>query len=251
MIRTALALLGVALVSSVALPAVASTDTPWLRRLIFFEELEDAFDGKAHALRWDMTSWVGGDWQRIWLKSDGEAWSQASSAADGVTAEVQLLYGRLIAPFWDLQIGLRGELTDVALTDGATVDMHKRVHLTVGVEGLAPYRFDLEPRIFISQDGDLSARLRVAYALAITQRLMARPSAEINAALQSVPAFSVGKGLNDLEAGLRLGYQILREIEPYVGLSWSRAFGETARLLQTAGDTTRETRGVAGLRAWF
>lgn len=223
-------------------PAIADMGDPPLYRIILFEELEYGFNNGDNPLSWGSTSWVGGDWNRMWFKTEGEM----STSNPEVGGEAQLLYSRLIAPFWELQVGLRGDL--VAANDQTT---QGRGHLVVGLKGLAPYRFEVEPTVFVSHRGDVSFRLRATYDIFITQRLVALPSFEMNVAIQSVPKFGVGSGFNDIELGLRLGYQIAREFTPYVGVSWNQAFAETARLRRAAGSSASDLQGVAGLRFWF
>ena len=105
--------------------------------------------------------------------------------------------------------------------------------------------------MFISHRGDVSFRLRATYDLYITQRLVAHPSFETNIAVQAVPEFGVGAGFNDIELGLRLGYQFAREFAPYIGVSWNQAFAETADLRRDAGGSASDVQGVAGVRFWF
>ncbi len=121
----------------------------------------------------------------------------------------------------------------------------------VGFEGLAPYWFEMEPAVFVSQDGDISARVTTTYDMFVTQRLIAQPRIEVNAAVQEVPEFGVGSGLNDLDLGFRLRYEIRREYAPYIGVSWQRRFAGTADLARLAGATVSDLAAVGGLRVWF
>ncbi|MBK6690538.1 MAG: copper resistance protein B [Deltaproteobacteria bacterium] len=223
-------------------PAAADMGEPPFNHFVQFEELEYGFNNENNPLNWDNTSWFGGDWNRIWFKTEGEM----STVDPDLEGEAQLLYSRLIAPFWEFQIGLRG---DLVTGDGPSTE--GRGHLVVGLEGLAPLWFEVEPAIFVSHRGDVSARLRTTYDLFITQRLIVHPSFEMNVAIQSAQEFGVGSGFNDIELGLRLGYQIAREFAPYLGISWNRAFAETVRLRQAAGRPESDLQGVAGLRFWF
>ncbi len=205
------------------------------------EELEYGFDNQENPLSWDSKSWIGGDWNRIWLKTEGEVPTDELA----VEAEAQLLYSRLIAPFWELQAGVRGDVAfEPGFGDG-------RGFLVLGLEGLAPYWFEIEPSIFVSHLGDISGRFRATYDQHITQRLIAQPSLELNVAIQSVPVFGIGSGFNDLELGLRVRYEITRKFAPYLGFSWRGVFGETATLTETAGLLTSVPQGVAGVRLWF
>lgn len=191
---------------------------------------------------WDVLGWRGGDYQRVWFKSEGTRNFPSRAGGD---AEVQVLYGRLIAPFFDFQAGLR---YDRQWGPGGS---RGRALAAIGVQGLAPYRYEVEPTLFISQDGDVSARFTASQDILFTQRLILQPRFETNAAVQSVPRFGVGKGLNDVELGLRLRYEIRREIAPYVGISWKRSFGETATFMRADGGKAAVWQALAGVRLWF
>ncbi|MED5369773.1 MAG: copper resistance protein B [Myxococcota bacterium] len=223
-------------------PAHAQMGEEPFNHFIQFEELEYGFNDRDNPVSWDSTSWFGGDWNRVWLKVEGET----ATVDPEVEGEAQLLYSRLIAPFWEFQVGVRG---DLVAAEGQPADA--RGHLVLGLEGMAPYWFEIEPAVFISHRGDVSFRLRATYDLYITQRLVAHPSFETNIAVQAVPEFGVGAGFNDIELGLRLGYQFAREFAPYIGVSWKQAFAETADLRRDAGGSASDVQGVAGVRFWF
>lgn len=204
------------------------------------EVLEYAPDGIDRPVRYDLLGWTGGASRRIWVKADGEQGTRAS----GGETELQLLYGQLISPWWDAQVGAK---VDVHYGTGST---RTRTSLALGVQGLAPGWFEVEPTVFVSQDGDVSASLTASYDLLFTQRLVVQPRLETGVAVQSVPEFGVGSGLNDVELGLRMRYEIRREFAPYVGFSWARRLGGTADLAHASGEPVREFSFVAGLRIW-
>ncbi len=187
--------------------------------------------------RWDGEGWFGGDIDRLVVKSEGEGGFRDRVEA----AEVQALYARAIDPYWNLQAGVRQDL-------GAGA---RRTHAVVGVEGLAPYWFDVEGALFLSDRGDLTARAEAWYDQRITQRLIAQPRVELNMSAQDVPGSRVGAGLSTAEAGLRLRYEIAREFAPYVGVSWERRYGATARYATARGDSTGGAALVIGIRGWF
>lgn len=215
---------------------------PPFNRLILIDELEYGWNGQNNPISWDLTSWMGGDWKRLWIKSEGEL----STTESEVEAEAQVLYSLLIDAFWEVQMGVRA---DIVASDEQSAN--GRGHLALGLEGLAPYWFELEPAIFISHEGDISFRLHASYDLYITQRLLAHASFETNIALSSAADFGVGAGWNDIELGLRIGYQFAREFTPYIGVSWEQTFFETADLRRTEGVTTGNVQALAGLRFWF
>lgn len=197
--------------------------------------------GDADAWQWDAQAWIGGDYHRAWFKAEGE--HSAGGESEG-EAEVQALYSRLVAPFWEFQTGIRYDRI-------YGHDDESRAHAVIGLQGLAPYWFEMTPALFVSQKGAVSARLSAEYDLLLTQRLVLQPSAEADWAARADRALEVGEGLNELNLGLRLRYEIRREFAPYVGIEWSRAYGETADLARGAGEDVADTAVVAGIRAWF
>lgn len=184
---------------------------------------------------WEGEAWYGGDTHRLVVKTEGEGADHLESA------ELQALYSRAISPYFDLQIGLRHDFEPNP----------SRTYATVGFEGLAPYWFEVEGAAFLSDEGDLSARLEGSYDLRLTQKLILEPRAEINFAAQNDQATGVGSGLTDTELGLRLRYEFRREFAPYVGVVHERKYGRTAEFARAAGEDVDTTRLVVGLRAWF
>lgn len=196
---------------------------------------------KTEVARWDILGWYGGDFNRVWYKSEG----RYNGVRQNGESDFQLLYGRLISPFFDLQAGLRYErVWSPGVNRG-------RTSAVLGVQGLAPYGSEVEAALFVSQDGDVSARATVAQNFLLTQRLILLPRIEVNAAVQRAARYGVGAGLNDIEIGVRLRYEIRREFAPYVGVSWLRGLGETARLREAEGQDRSILQFVTGVRMWF
>ena len=210
---------------------------------LLFDQLEYRVNSSAaDTFRWDVVGWYGGDYNRLWVKTEG-IWR--TSGERGGEAETQFLYGRLISPFWDFQAGLRyDQFSGAGFNRG-------RTFAVIGLQGLARYRFDLEPALFISQDGDVSARLTATYDMLLTQRLILQPRLDFDAALQSVKKFGVGEEVNSIGLGLRLRYEIRREFAPYIGVQWLRRLGETADLSRRGGGDVRDIALVLGVRLWF
>lgn len=205
--------------------------------LFIIDRLEYRRGEGADSINWNAQGWIGGDYNRLWLKTNG-----IKLGNDAVEeAEVQLLFSRLIAPFWDLQAGVRYD----------DKPHPSRSYAVLGVQGVAPYWLDIEAAAFASDEGELSARLAAEYDLTITQRLILQPSVETNLAAQRVEEPAVGQGINDVELGLRLRYEIRRELAPYVGISWLRKMGATANIARSAGLDADLFAVVAGIRAWF
>lgn len=185
---------------------------------------------------WDGDAWYGGDINRIWLESEGEG-----IFGEGVEdADIALLYGRAISPWFDLQAGVRQDLTGPG-----------RTYLDLGIQGLAPYLFEVEADLYMSSKGDLTATAEVELDQRVTQRLVVQPRAEIALAAQDVPELGIGAGLDTIEAGLRLRYEIAREFAPYVGIEQEWKIGGSADYARAAGEDPSVTNYVVGLRLWF
>ncbi|RYY18146.1 MAG: copper resistance protein CopB [Alphaproteobacteria bacterium] len=187
--------------------------------------------------RWDGEAWIGGDINRLTLKSEGEGTFGKPLEA----AEVQALYSRALDPYWNLQAGVRYDFKPNP----------SRTYATVGIEGLAPYWFDVEGALFLSDKGDVLGRAEAWYDERVTQFFVLQPRVEANYSAQDVQRDGIGSGLTDLELGLRLRYEKSREFAPYIGVSWERQFGDTARFTRARGDDTGGFSFVAGVRTWF
>ena len=187
--------------------------------------------------QWVGQGWYGGDIDRLWFKSQGDG-----AIRRGVErAEVQGLFSHAIGPYFNLQGGVRYDFKPNP----------SRTYATIGVEGLAPSFFDLEAALFLSNKGELMGRFEGMYDQRITQRLILQPRVEINAAAQNSRSIGVGSGLSDVEAGLRLRYDIRREFAPYLGVEYKRAFGTTGRYLRDSGERRGGWSFLTGIRTWF
>ena len=191
----------------------------------------------SNGYRWEGEGWFGGDINRFVIKTEGEG----DVGGPLEEAEVQGLYSRAIGPWWNLQAGVRHDIRPEP----------QRTYATIGIEGLAPYWFKAAGALFLSNKGELRARIEGFYDQRITQRLILQPRAEIEVSAQSIPEIGVGAGLTDIEIGLRLRYEIAREFAPYLGIEWAGKAGETARFARAAGDEPSGVSYVAGIRFWF
>jgi copper resistance protein B len=196
-------------------------------------QIRDGRDG----YRWEGEGWFGGDVNRLIVKTEGEG-----AVREGLeSVELQLLYSRALDPYWNLQAGVRHDVEPNP----------SRTYATIGFEGLAPYWFELEGALFLSDKGDLLARIEGNYDQRLSQRLILQPRAELNFAAQDIAGQGVGSGLVDAELGLRLRYEVTREFAPYVGVSYEEKAGGTRRIARAAGEDVRSTGFVMGVRAWF
>jgi copper resistance protein B len=182
-------------------------------------------------------AWVGGDIDRLRLRLEGEG----AFGRRAERAEVQALWSHAVNPWFNLQTGLRYDVRPDP----------KRAWLTAGVQGLAPYWLEIDAALFLSTRGELTARAEGDYDLRLTRKWILQPRVEVDLSAQDVPALRLGAGLSSAEAGLRLRYQVVPEFAPYVGVSYQRAFGDSAGFRRAAGERTRGWSLALGVRTWF
>lgn len=200
---------------------------------VLFEELEWQDAGAEQAFAWDAQGWVGTDFNRLWVKTEGER-----EEGELHEAALQLLYGRPLDRFWDLQVGVKRDFRPEP----------ERNWLVLGVQGLAPYFFEVDAALFLAEGGQAALRLEAEYELLFTQRLILVPALEIEAHRRDEPLRNIGSGLSESSLGLRLRYEFTRKFAPYVGVEYRRLHGDTAEV--AAGEDS-DTLWVAGLRFWF
>ena len=203
---------------------------------VLFDQLEwQSLDG-GDSGAWDTKGWVGGDRDRFWFRTEGDV-RDAQFAA----TQTHLLYGRAIARWWDIVAGVRQDVRPGPAQTWAAV----------GIQGIAPYWFEVQATAYIGAAGRTHVRVESEYDLLFTNRLVLQPLLETEIYGTSDPEHRFGAGLATLDIGLRLRYEVRREVAPYVGLVWSRKFFGTADLAEAAGETAAGWRMAMGIRTWF
>lgn len=203
---------------------------------LLVDRLERAYTRDDNETAFDVLAWFGRDFDRLVFKSEGDA-----ARGKLQKARTELLWGHAIAIFWDTQLGVRYD-------SGVGPD---RGWLAFGVQGLAPYWFDVEATAYVGSEGRTALRFAATYDLLFTQKLVLQPRVELNLYGKRDEARGIGSGLSDGAAGLRLRYEFTRQFAPYVGVERAGKFGRTADLVRAAGEKADETRWVAGVRFWF
>lgn len=204
---------------------------------LFVDRLEYAARSGPDVFLWDVQGWLGSDYNKLWLKPEGEK----TVGGNTEHASVDVLYARRILPFWYLQAGVRAEERPGP----------RRNFGAIGVQGIAPRWFNVEASAYVGRDGELQARLEAENELYFTQRLVLEPRVETLISTRGDPERGLGRGVRRLEAGLRLRYEIRREIAPYIGVTLERAYGETADFMRQQGENPLRKSIVAGVRIWY
>ena len=205
---------------------------------VLLNQFEGRPNGPGSALRWDGEGWMGTDMNKLWMKSEG--FVNHGAVSDG---DQEALYDRPIPHlrYFDMQVGVRADLDSDP----------RRTWAAMGIEGLAPYYFNFAPTLYIGDGGRIAGRVSGFYDLLFTQRLIAEPQAEFNFYSKDDPPRGIGSGLADLDAGLRLRYEIGRKFAPYIGFAYNGKYGNAAGYARPAGANAGDPRFVFGLRLWY
>lgn len=203
------------------------------------DRLEHRSDGDKQIALWDLDAWYGGDYNKFYVESEGK-WNTDKDEPETVSMEA--FWNHTIRSFWDTQLGIRHDILK---------DKEDRSFLAAGVQGMAPYIFEVDATAYLSEDGDPSAIFEVERDFYFTQRIVVQPRFETEFAFTDVPEYNIGAGFTGVETGLRVRYEISRKFAPYIGVSYEQSLGETEDMLEAAGEDTSSTAFVAGLKFWF
>jgi copper resistance protein B len=203
---------------------------------VLFDQLEWQQGGEVTGATWDNKGWIGRDVNRFWFRTEGEAEDGRLGAA-----EAHALYGRAVHRWWDIVVGMRQDFRPGPAQTWAAV----------GIQGLAPYWFEVEATAYVGESGRTHFRIESEYEWLLTNRLILQPLVEAQIYGKSDPERGIGAGLSSADAGLRLRYEFRRELAPYVGVTWNRKFFDTADFASAAGEDTSGVRLAIGARVWF
>jgi len=203
---------------------------------VMIDQLETRVTDGDNPFVFEGQAWIGKDLNKFAIKADLEQ-------VNGTTEELELqaLYSKAVAVYWDFQIGVRQDIKSVP----------KRNWLAIGFQGLAPYWFEVDTALFIGESNQVGLRLSAEYEWMFTQRWVLSPEIEVNFHSKDDIETGVGSGLSDSQIGLRLRYEIKREFAPYIGINWNKKYGNTATFAKNAGEIVDDTQFVVGIRAWF
>jgi copper resistance protein B len=247
LVLSAVSIVHVSAQMSKASPGMANDASPgmmdsMMENPIFTHARLDQFEGRTNGseseFRWDGEGWIGTDTNKLWVKSEG--FSVNSTVSDG---DHEALYDRPIPHmrYFDAQIGVRADLDSGP----------RRAWAAFGIEGLAPGYFEIVPTLYIRDAGSVAGRVTGSYDLLLTQRWIVQPEAELNFYSKDDPGRQIGSGLSDLDAGLRLRYEVSRKFAPYMGFAYNGKYGNAASYARQAGEAIPNAQFVFGLRIWY
>ena len=204
--------------------------------MLLIDQLEVFHGRDANGQAWEAQGWYGSDTHKLWVRTEGER--SGGRLEDG---DVEAFWSHAVATYWNSQLGVRQDF-------GAGPE---RTWAAFGVQGLAPYWFELEATGYIGANDRTAARLRADYELLFTQRLILQPEAEVNLYGKDDPQRRIGSGVSDVQFGLRLRYEFHRQFAPYIGVNWIRRIGTTADYARQDHQPVLDRQIVAGVRIWF
>lgn len=193
------------------------------------ERLEYEGNQDLHLFKWDVQHWIGNDDHKLWLKTEGDYSGDQDIFG---RADLQMLYSRNVDTFWDFQIGAR-----------RAFEPERTFDAVIGFQGLAPHFIEVDSAMFITDTGNVLGRLSLGYELLLTQRLILAPRFEVNVAASDLEIRGVKAGVTELEAGMRLRYEIEREFAPYIGFDYVEE--------ESLREHHHSLRGVVGMRVWY
>lgn len=215
--------------------AGGKNDDPLLAK-VMLDKIEIRSTAGSDPLMVDAETWIGYDLNKFWIKAELER-------VDGELKESQwqFLYSKAVTPYWDMQMGWRHDAKPSPSRDW----------LALSMKGVTPYFFTVDAGVFIGDSGQIAVVLDAEYDALITQKLILSPEIDISAYSENDVALNIGSGLSSMDFSLRLRYEMRREFAPYIGLNWSKKWGETADLVEAAGEDADDMHWVAGIRSWF
>ncbi|MWL92130.1 MULTISPECIES: copper resistance protein B [unclassified Cupriavidus] len=204
---------------------------------VLVDRLEWTKGNESNAASYEAQAWIGNAFNKFVIKAEGEV-----EKGKVPEARTELLWGHAISTYWDTQLGIRND---------AGYGRPARNWLAFGVQGLAPYWFEVEATGYVGTEGRTALRLSGEYDLLLTQRLILQPRLEASLYGKNDPEIGIGSGLSSGAVGVRLRYEFSRQFAPYIGIERSQSFGNTANMVRASGGRSGETRFVAGIRMWF
>lgn len=180
--------------------------------------------------------WLGKDLNKFWLKTEVK-----QEGSETEKFELQALYSKAVSAYWDMQLGVRH---DFNLPE-------ERTWAVIGLQGLAPYYFEIDSALFIGDNGDLAARFSAEYEMMLTQQWILSPEIELDFYGQNDLINRVGSGLSSAHISLRLKYEFIREFTFYAGIEHEKQFGKTAELTLENNGETKVTNTIIGISFWF
>jgi len=168
--------------------------------------------------------------------------SEGERSDDGIEGhELRAYYSRGISPEVTINLGWRGDLKLGPRQDW----------LLLGFSREIVFEIESDVSLFAASGGDLALRLEMARDFIIAPSLLLTPELKANFHSYDDIETGTGSGLSEFELGLRLAYEISPSFSPYLGLLWSKPYGNTADFARPEGEHEGNAQFLAGFRFQF
>ena len=205
-------------------------------------KLENAWivdeDGKGK-LGTKLETLIGTDENRLFIEANSE-----KSESNDPKYAVSALYSRNVAPFWDVQAGVR-------YSEDKNNSSSDRVDGVIGILGLAPYFFETQAYLYGGENNFWGASFELERDLLLTQKLITQPYIEADVIFSDDSNYAKKTGLSSATAGFETRYEISKKIMPYIDIAYEYSKGNDETSWQIESNSEKGWLYGAGVRFRF
>lgn len=182
---------------------------------------------------------IGTDENRLFIEANSE-----KSESNDPKYAVSALYSRNVAPFWDVQAGVR-------YSEDKNSSNSDRVDGVIGVLGLAPYFFETQAYLYGGENNFWGASFEIERDFLLTQKLITQPYLEMDAIFNDDSDYAAKSGLSELKTGIKTRYEITKRIKPFIDVAYQYEKGQKATSMQEATESEKGWKYGAGIEFVF
>ncbi|MGN7836651.1 copper resistance protein B [Acinetobacter schindleri] len=195
-------------------------------------------DGKGN-LGTKLETLIGTDENRLFIEANSE-----KSESNDPKYAVSALYSRNVAPFWDVQAGVR-------YSEDKNNSSSDRVDGVIGILGLAPYFFETQAYLYGGENNFWGASFELERDLLLTQKLITQPYIEADVIFSDDSNYAAKSGLSELKTGIKTRYEITKRIKPFIDVAYQYEKGQKATSMQEATESEKGWKYGAGIELVF
>ena len=195
-------------------------------------------DGKG-SLGSSFETLIGTDENRMFVEAN-----MNKAESNDPNYDVSALYSRNVAPFWDVQAGVR-------YSEDKNNRNSNRIDGVIGLLGLAPYFFETKAYLYGGENNFWGASFEFDRDLLLTQKLITQPYIAADIVLNDNSDFAAKSGLSELKTGIKTRYEINKRIRPFVDVAYQYEKGQKLTTFQEATDSEKGWLYGAGIELVF
>ena len=195
-------------------------------------------DGKG-SLGSSFETLIGTDENRMFVEAN-----MNKAESNDPNYDVSALYSRNVAPFWDVQAGVR-------YSEDKNNRNSNRIDGVIGLLGLAPYFFETKAYLYGGENNFWGASFEFDRDLLLTQKLITQPYIAADIVLNDNSDFAAKSGLSELKTGIKTRYEINKRIRPFVDVAYQYEKGQKLTTFQEATDSEKGWLYGAGIEFVF